>query len=101
MAIDVVTYFEQAFLASLPRMQTACIDGSDLTIVGIEGDHVRISDGYRSAPYRQAHGDALDLSALSIVPDIEAGRCSEVMALTLTDGIRIAVFVPARTSGLH
>jgi hypothetical protein len=92
---DPTTDEEWAFQEALPRSQTPEQDGSDLAIAGIEGTHVRISDGKRSALYEQLEGEPLDLSKAEIVPAyVEAGWFTEANCVTLTDGEYTAVFVP-------
>lgn len=87
--------YSEEFQASLPRSDTPDMDGSNLTIEGVEGESVRIGDGERSALYLQSRGEPLDLTAIRIVPSyVEAGWFVEANCVKLTDGKREAVFVP-------
>jgi hypothetical protein len=79
--------------ASLPRSRT--MDGSDLSIIAVNGREVTISDGIRSAVYLPK--DEGLSGKLSIVPAyVEAGWFSEANCIRLSDGARTAVYTPRR-----
>jgi hypothetical protein len=83
--------------ASLPRSQTPAMDGNNLTIEAVEDDGtVRITDGERTADYTSYPEEPLE-GKLRIVPAyVEAGWFTEANAVTLTNGARTVVYVPAR-----
>jgi len=69
------------------------MDGTDLSILYVDGSEVVISDGERSAVY-VPRDEALS-GSLSIVPHyVEAGWFSEANAVTLTNGIETAIYLP-------
>jgi hypothetical protein len=87
-----MTYRED-FQASLPRSRP--MDGSDLSIVAVDGPEVTISDGERSAVY--VPKDAALSGRPYIVPAyVEAGWFSEANSVRLSDGVMTAVYVPRR-----
>ncbi len=90
--------YDEEFQASLPR--SATMEGDDLTVADVRSDGlVIVTDGERSAPYTPLQGEPLEGSDLKIVPRyVEAGAFTEANCVSLTDGRRIAVYVPVRSA---
>jgi hypothetical protein len=83
----------EEFQASLPRSRTT--DGSDLSIIAVNGREVTVSDGVRSAVY--VPKDAALSGRPYIVPAyVEPGWFSEANCVTLSDGVKTAVYIPRR-----
>lgn len=79
--------------AELPRSEAG--DGSDLSIAKVHSNgDVSITDGERTVAYKALEGEPLH-GNLSIVPAyVEAGWFTEANTITLSDGIRQAVYIP-------
>jgi len=88
---------DETYQASLPRDE-GHMDGRNFAIVRRQGEVVTIADHEgRTAYYHPLPGSrALDMAAARIKPAyIEAGQFCEANCVTLTDGNRDAIFVPA------
>jgi hypothetical protein len=81
------------FQASLPRSRT--MDGSDLSILYVDGPEVVISDGERSAVYI-AKDEQLSGRPYIVPHYVESGWFLEANSVWLSDGVKTAVYVPRR-----